>query len=114
MTTEWRRLNPDEAAAATQLEASVIWHYAELGLITPTPDGYSDDELAELRRVRRLRQELELDHPAIEIVLRMRARIRALQAEVERLELALRTARGTSGEQDRAAAGKNDLGRGDR
>jgi hypothetical protein len=68
MTTAQPQLNPAEAAAA-------------------------DGELAELRRVRRLREDLELDHPAIEIILRMGRRIQALQAEVRRLELTLRAAR---------------------
>jgi hypothetical protein len=44
--------------------------------------------------VRRLRQELELDHGAIEIVLRMRRRIQALEAEIRRLQREVRTARG--------------------
>ena len=93
MTIEQRQLNPAEAAAATRMDVSILWHYADVGLITPSPEGYTDGELAELRRVRRLREELELDHPAIEIILRMGRRIQALQAEVRRLELTLRAAR---------------------
>ena len=93
MTIEQRQLNPDEAAAASKIDVRIVWHYANLGLITPSPEGYTDGELAELRRVRRLREDLELDHPAIEIILRMGRRIQALQAEVRRLELTLRAAR---------------------
>jgi hypothetical protein len=93
MTTEQRRLNLDEAAAATNLEISIVWHYADLDLIPSSPEGYTDSELAELRRVRRLREELELDHGAIEIILRMRRRIQALQNEVRRLEVAVVAAR---------------------
>ena len=89
MTTEQRWLNPDEAAAASKMQVSILWYYADLGLITPSSEGYSDGDLAELRRVRRLREELELDHEAIEIILRMRRRIHALQAEIRRLELAV-------------------------
>ena len=33
MTDEQRRLNPDEAAAATNLEVSIVWHYANPSLI---------------------------------------------------------------------------------
>jgi hypothetical protein len=44
--------------------------------------------VAELRRVRRLHEDLGLDHPAIEIVLGMARRIRELQAEIRRLETA--------------------------
>jgi hypothetical protein len=93
MTTKQPPLNPDEAAAATRMDVRVVWRYADLGLITPSAAGYSDAELAALRRVRRLHEDLELDHPAIEIVLRMRHQIEALQADIRRLELALRAAR---------------------
>ena len=45
----------------------------------------SDADLSELRRIRRL-QELGVNLPGIEVILRMRQRIRALQAQMERLE----------------------------
>ena len=99
MTTgreRYNRFNREEAALASGMEASVLVHYAGLGLILPSDEGYSEDDLAELRRVRRLHEELELDHTAIEIVLRMRQRIQVLQAEVHRLELALRAMSGPS------------------
>ena len=92
MASEERRLDPEEAAVITNVEVRIVQHYADLGLITPSPEGYTEDDLAELRRVRRLREELELDHPAIEIILRMRRRIQILQAEIHRLELAIRAA----------------------
>lgn len=100
MTAEQRRLTPDEAAALSKVDLSIVWHYADLGLITPSPAGYSDDDLAELRRVRRLHQELELDHPAIEIILRMRHRIQVLQAELHRLEREVRSAPSSRGQPD--------------
>jgi len=109
MTNEQRRLNPDEAAAATNLEVSIVWHYADLGLITSAPEGYADSELAELRRVRRLREELELDHPAIEIILRMRRRIHTLQAEIRRLELAVLDAHSPRGQQEWVEAEWDEL-----
>jgi DNA-binding transcriptional MerR regulator len=100
MTTEQRRLHADDAAAATRVDVRVVRHYAALGLLRPSTEGYSDGDLAELRRVRRLRDELGLDHPAIEIVLRMRRRIQALQAEIRRLESTLPAAPGRRGRQD--------------
>jgi DNA-binding transcriptional MerR regulator len=109
MTDEQRRLNPDEAAAATNLEVSILWHYANLGLIPSSPEGYTDRELAELRRVRRLREELELDRGAIEIILRMRRRIHALQAEIRRTELAVLDAHSPRGPQDWVEAEWDDL-----
>ena len=109
MTIEQRQLNPDEAAAASKIDVRIVWHYADLGLITPSPAGYTDDNLAELRRVRRLREDLELDHPAIEIILRMRRRIQALQAEIRRLELAVLDAHSPRGQQDWVEAEWDEL-----
>lgn len=45
----------------------------------------TDADIVELRRIRRL-QELGVNMPGIEVILHMRQRIRALQAELERLE----------------------------
>jgi hypothetical protein len=91
MPAEYTRLTLDAAAATAELEIAIVRRYAELGLIA-APAGYGAPELAELRRVRRLMHELELDHPAIEIVLRMRRQLLALQAEIRRLEAELRSA----------------------
>ena len=93
MIPENRLLDQDEAAAVTALEVMVVRLCAESGLIAPA-QGYGEAELAELRRVRRLINDLGLDHPAIEVVLRMRRRLLALQAEVQRLETELRMSRG--------------------
>jgi DNA-binding transcriptional MerR regulator len=100
MTSEQRQLNPDEAAAATRIDVRVVWRYADLGLITPSSEGYTEENLAELRCVRRLQEDLELDHPAIEIILRMRRHIHALQAEIRRLELTIQAARRPRGQPD--------------
>jgi hypothetical protein len=88
-------IDAHEAAVATALELTIVQRYAENGLIAPQR-GYGEDDLAELRRVRRLLEDLELDHPAVEIVLRMRRNMIALQAEVQRLQAELRRARGSS------------------
>ena len=63
------------------MDVTLVWHLA-VGLVTPSPEGYSEAEVAELRRVRRLHEDLELDHAAIEIVLHMARRIRELSAEI--------------------------------
>jgi DNA-binding transcriptional MerR regulator len=109
MSDEQRRLNPEEAAEATSMDVHVVWRYAELGLITPSSEGYTENDLAELRRVRRLREHLELDHPAIEIVVRMCRRIQALQDQIRHLQRELRTARGTRDQPDWVEAEWNDL-----
>jgi len=45
----------------------------------------TDADLAQLRRIRRL-QELGVNLPGIEVILRMRRRIEALQAELDRVQ----------------------------
>jgi len=86
MNDNEKGLDAHEVARVTRIDVTLVWHYAELGLITPSPRGYSEAEVAELRRVRRLHEDLGLDHPAIEIVLQMARRIRELSAEIRRLE----------------------------
>ena len=109
MSIKQRRLQTDEAAMATGIDTRTVRYYADLGLITPSGDGYTEDNLAELRRVRRLHEDLELDHPAIEIVLRMRRRIQLLRAEVRRLELVIRTTARPRVQQEWIEAEWNDL-----
>jgi hypothetical protein len=80
-------LDAQEAARLARLDVTIVWHYAEIGLIVPSEEeGYTEVELAELRRVRRLHDQLELDYPAIEIVLRMTRRIRELTEELRGLK----------------------------
>ena len=86
----WR--DEHEAAVATGLELRIVRAYTESALIGQA-EGYGEADLAELRRIRRLVEDLELEHPAIEVVLRMRRRLLALQAEVQRLESELRRSR---------------------
>ncbi len=92
MDQEQRLLSQEEAALAVALEPAVVRLFAASGLIAPA-EGYSEADLGELRRVRRLRDDLGLDQPAIEVVVRMRRRLLALQAHVQRLETELRLAR---------------------
>jgi len=84
-------LTIEEAAAAAALDVEIVRYVAELGLVAPAA-GYGDAELAELRRVRRLIDDLDLALPAVEVVLRMRRRMLALQAEVLELRAELRRA----------------------
>ena len=94
MNQEQRLLSQDEAATAVALDLAVVRLCAESGLIAP-PQGYDEADLAELRRVRRLIEDLGLDQPAVELVVRMRRRILVLQTQVQRLEAELRRARRT-------------------
>ena len=94
MNQEQRLLSQDEAAMAVALDLAVVRLCAESGLIAPS-QGYDETDLAELRRVRRLIEDLGLDQPAVELVVRMRRRLLTLQAQVQRLETELRRTRRT-------------------
>jgi hypothetical protein len=78
-----------QAAQLARLDVTVVWHYAEIGLIVPSEEeGYTESEIAELRRVRRLHDQLELDYSAVEVVLRMSRRIRELSEELRKVQTA--------------------------
>ena len=98
MTDEDRFLDAEGAAKLARIDVTMVWHYAEIGLVTPTAEGYSEAEVAELRRVRRLHEDLGLDQESIEIVLVMARRIRELQAEIRGLQSA--SSAGSEGERD--------------
>ena len=86
------RLSREQAAAETLLEVTIVEYYASSGVIAPAGDGYSEEQLAELRAARRLMADLELDHPAVEVILRMRQRMIGLQRELAQLQAELRRA----------------------
>lgn len=86
------QLSREQAAAQALLEVTIVEYYASSGVIAPSGDGYGDEQLGELRVVRRLMTDLELDHTAIEVILRMRQRMIGLQRELAQLQAELRRA----------------------
>jgi DNA-binding transcriptional MerR regulator len=66
------------AAERTGVEVHVARHCVEVGLMG---EELTERDLADLRRVRRL-MALGINLPGIEVILRMRRRIQALQAEL--------------------------------
>jgi MerR family transcriptional regulator/heat shock protein HspR len=70
------------AAQKANVEPEIVRHCIEVGLVSRN---LTADELAELRRVRRLR-DLGVNIPGVEVILRMRRRIEALQSEIDRLQ----------------------------
>lgn len=70
------------AARRAGVETAVVRHCVEVGLVN---EKLIEDDLAELRRVRRLTA-LGVNLPGAEIILRMRRRIEELQAELARLQ----------------------------
>jgi hypothetical protein len=100
---EQRLLSQDEAAMEALLDLSVVRLCAKEGLVPPL-HGYDDADLAELRRIRRLIDDLGLDQLAIEVVVRMRRQLLALREQVRRLEAELRYARRAPASADYAEA----------
>jgi DNA-binding transcriptional MerR regulator len=68
------------------LPAKVVEYCLEVGLVQP---GLSQHDLAELRRIRRLQHQLEVNLAGAEIILRMRRRMQAMQAEMQVMQAEL-------------------------
>jgi hypothetical protein len=88
------RITVTIAARRAGLEPQVVRHCVQVGLVDET---LTEDELIELRRVRRL-IDLGVNLEGVEIILRMRRRIVALQEDLTRLDALVRT----SGTRDRS------------
>jgi DNA-binding transcriptional MerR regulator len=76
------RITISVAAQRTGLSTQIIRHCVERELVDQT---LTEAELARLRRIRRL-HDLGINLSGIEIILRMRCQIQALQDRVARLE----------------------------
>lgn len=76
-----------EAVAASHLGMSAIRRLRASGLIEGEEvDGewrYSEEEVMQLRRVRRLQYDLGINQAGIEVIIRLLKRIEALQADLE-------------------------------
>lgn len=80
-----RRTSVEEIARQTGLRPILLQRFIELGLIVPKPY-YTEAERRELRRARRLIDDLGFEAETVEVLLRMRRRILALEREVTRLQ----------------------------
>lgn len=74
----------------TRLGPTVIERCVQMGLVRPTrpvteSERYSSVDVARLRKVRRLIQELGLNWAGVEIVVRLTDELETLRAELERL-----------------------------
>jgi hypothetical protein len=76
----------NKAAREARVEVRVVRYCIEVGV---TEAELTEDDVAELRRVRRL-MSLGINLPGVEVILRMRRRIKDLEAEIARLERRLR------------------------
>lgn len=91
MTTQRRPASAHELATAARmarLPVARARRYLRIGLIDPSRlEGdralFDEIQIARLRRIRRLGDDLGLDTAAIEVVLRLLDRIEALQRELD-------------------------------
>lgn len=85
-TRERTTLTIKRAARQARVDVTVVRHCIEVGVLK---EELTQKDLAELRRVRRLKS-LGINLAGIEVILRMRRRIEALEAEIARLNRRLR------------------------
>ncbi|MDZ4717744.1 MAG: chaperone modulator CbpM [Roseiflexaceae bacterium] len=83
--------NREQLAAQIGLPVQLVQDLFDNGVIS-LRETQREADLRELRRARRLRDDLELQHAAITIILRLRQRTLALQHEITQLQRAARTA----------------------
>src|SRR5260221_4532790 len=76
-----------EAAAASRLRISAIRHLRALGLIEGEETGgelrYSEEEVIQLRQIRRLQRDLGVNLPGVEVILHLLNRLQAEHQELE-------------------------------
>jgi MerR family transcriptional regulator, heat shock protein HspR len=79
--------NEREAAAASHLGVSAIRHLHAMGLIEGKEVSgelcYSEEEVTQLRRIRRLQRDLGVNLAGVEVILRLLQRLEAVRQELE-------------------------------
>ena len=79
--------NERETAAASHLGISAIRHLHALGLIEGEEVGgelrYSEEEVTQLRRIRRLQHDLGVNLAGVEVILLLLKRLEAVHQELE-------------------------------
>ncbi|MBV9691801.1 MAG: MerR family transcriptional regulator [Ktedonobacteraceae bacterium] len=69
-----------------RLEVQVVRHLCDIGVVgginVAGEERYSDEDLALLRRVRRLYEDMGVNLEGVEIIVRLAARVEALQGEL--------------------------------
>ena len=77
-----------ETAAASHLSSSAIRHLRASGLIKGEEIGgelrYSEEEVTQLRRIRRLQRDLGVNLAGVEVILGLLKRLETVQQEIER------------------------------
>ena len=83
------------AARMTGVQTYTLRYYEKIGIIEPSRSGgnirlYSDRDIAQLRRVKTLMDDLGVNLAGVEVILRMAQRMAELQRQVEMLDSELR------------------------
>jgi MerR family transcriptional regulator/heat shock protein HspR len=77
------------AAKMVEMHPQTLRLYERLGLLKPARQGsnrlYSDQDIARLRQIQRLTQDMGVNLAGVEIILNLLERIEELQDEVERV-----------------------------
>jgi MerR family transcriptional regulator/heat shock protein HspR len=85
------------AARLVDLHPQTLRHYEALGLVIPQRSQgnirlYSPRDIERLLKINRLTQELGVNLAGVEVILRLSERVETLQAELTRLESAIKSA----------------------
>jgi len=80
------------------LHAQSLRHYERIGLIQPSRSHgrqrlYSHSDVARLRHIQRLIQDLGVNLAGVEVIIRMNERVRKMEEEMERLRAELQSYR---------------------
>jgi len=83
------------AARMVGVQTYTLRYYERIGIIEPSRSGgnirlYSDRDIAQLRRVKTLMDDLGVNLAGVEVILRMAQRMAELQRQVETLDSELR------------------------
>jgi MerR family transcriptional regulator/heat shock protein HspR len=86
------------AARLVGLHAQSLRHYERIGLIQPSRSHgrqrlYSQSDVARLRHIQRLIQDLGVNLAGVEVIIRMNERVRRMEEEMERLRAELQSYR---------------------
>ena len=86
------------AARMLGIQTYTLRYYEKIGIIEPSRSSgnirlYSDRDIAHLRRVKTLMEDLGVNLAGVEVILRMARRITELQQHLEGLETELKTLR---------------------
>jgi len=79
------------AARMIGVQTYTLRYYEKVGIIEPSRSGgnirlYSDSDIAQLRRVKTLMEDLGINLAGVEVILRMAQRMGELQQQMEELE----------------------------